>query len=205
MALILFGSTIGVAIVLFLHLIITDELNPITMALWLVCLVIGLSPSVMEYADSTGTVIRYSPNGELLDKTERALVCVQHCANVPEVFSLPAMEIPTTVTSSALGPLAVSWQVTLRVRDWSRFARIFAAARRPIRLYDGQGSDNLKQLITETIQPAHLDVERNIHLALGFGNTSTAALGREISATLQPLLADYGLEVVTISTAAQLR
>lgn len=202
---IVFGATFVVILVLLVILMATDEINSLTGPIWIGCILVFLTPGIVEYADTNGSVIRYSRDGKLLAKTEGALFCVQRCANVPDAIELAKVTAPTAATASALGPLELSWQLTVRVRDWEHFAAIFATAKNPPRLYDANTIPSLNQLVIDALNQPQLEVERALHLAVGFGNTSAAALGATITTALKPVLDQYGLEVVTITATAALR
>lgn len=204
-AIIVFGTTFVVTLVLFVILMATNQITNATGPIWIVCILTFLTPSVMEYADTNSSVVRYSRDGKLLAKTEGVVFCLQRCANVPDMIELTNATIPTAATASALGPLEISWQLTVRVRDWEHFAAIFATAKNPPRLYDTNTVPSLKQLVVDVIDQPQLEVERALHITIGFGNTSAAALGSTIITAIKPVLDQYGLEVVNITTTATLR
>lgn len=205
LSIILFSATLVVVVVLVIVLMATDEINGLTGLIWIGCILMLLTPGIAEYADTNGSVIRYSRDGKLLAKTEYGLFCIQRCANVPDTIELDEVTLLTNTTVSALGPLKIKWQLTVKVKDWQHFAGIFATAKKPARLYDINTIPPLKQIIVDVLNQPQLEVERALHLAVGFGNTTAAGLGTVITATLKPVLDQYGLEVVTITTAATLR
>jgi|GEM_PF-1590927 len=205
LGIIIFSATIAILLVLFVLCTATEQINSLTGPIWIGCILMFLTPGIVEYADTNSSVICYSRDGKLLAKTEGALFCVQRCANVPDALELDKVTIPTTATASALGPLEISWQLTVRVHDWERFAAIFATAKNPPRIYDTDTFPSLKQLVIDTLNQPQLEVEWALHIAIGFGNTSAAALGTTIVTAIKPVLDQYGLEVVTITTTATLR